>query len=160
MNAYLEHGCRGRLRAWALAAMVGMLAGCASGDGSRFVSLTLQATQENAGAIGQVALVDQRGRTGLDFFISGRPTFTPRPVNLLTFIYPGSCAALGDKAAYALNRTSQTTRAGGGWQFSRTAPVSLQELREGDFAVVLQTTPAGHSLIIFCANTNPASGGE
>lgn len=148
-----------RVRRYVLFALAGWLAGCAAGGGesSRFVSLSLQATQENAGAIGQIALVDQGDRTGMDFFISGVPTFTPRPVNLLTFIYPGTCAALGEKPAYSLNRTTQTSRSGGGWRFSRAAPVALQTLREGDFAVVVQTTPAGHSLIIFCAETNRPS---
>lgn len=161
MNDFLELGSPRRKRAWLLVAMAGLLAGCASGgDGSRFVQLPLQATQENAGAVGQVALVAEGDRTGMDFFISGVPTFTPRPVNLLTFIYPGSCSALGEKPAFSLNRTTQTTRAGGGWRFTRSAPVSLQELREGSYAVVLQTTPAGHSLIIFCAQTNPSTSGQ
>lgn len=141
---------------WFAAMGVLLLAGCAgnrTGDGSDFVQLELQATQENTGAIGQVALVEQGDETGMSFFVGGVPLWISRPVNLLTYVYPGSCAVLGDKPAYSLNNTTQTLQVDGGWRLSKTAPVSLEELRKGHFAVVVRTTPADHSINIFCADT-------
>ncbi len=136
-----------------MAAAIGVLAGCAGGgvgDGSGFLQLSLQATQENAGAVGQVSLVDQGDETALNFFISGVPLWTSRPVNLLTYIYPGSCTALADKPEFSMNNTTQTAQVDGGWRFSKTVPVDLDSLREGGYSIVLRSTPADHSINIFC----------
>lgn len=135
-----------------LAICAGLLAGCATGaDESRFLQLDLQATQENAGALGQVALLPQGDETSLSFFIGGVPSWTTRPLNLLTYIYPGSCAALGSKPAYSMNSSTQTLVVDGGWRLAKSVPAELEDLREGGYAVVVRTTPADHSVNIFCA---------
>jgi hypothetical protein len=74
-----------------------------------------------------------------------------RPLNLLTYIYPGSCPALADKPAYSLNQTTQTQRVDGGWRLSKSIPASLESLRAGGYALVLSTTPADRAMNIFCA---------
>ncbi|MBF7730639.1 hypothetical protein [Pseudomonas sp. N040] len=140
-----------------LALAVGLLAatlgGCAGtgGDAAQFLQLDLQATQENAGAVGQVALLPQGDETSLSFFIGGVPPWTGRPLNLLSYIYPGSCTALGSKPAYAMNSTTQTLVVDGGWRMAKSVPAELEDLREGSYSVVLRTTPADHSVNIFCA---------
>jgi len=137
-----------------LVVFAGLLAGCAGNSGneeSNFLQLSLLATQENAGAIGQVALVPQGEQTSLSFFIGGVPSWSSRPLNLLTYIYPGSCSALADKPAYSMNSTTQTLKVDGGWRLSKSVEVSMQELLAGHYSVVVRSTPADHSVNIFCA---------
>jgi len=131
-----------------------LLAGCAGSGGndrSNVLQLSLQATRENAGAMGQAALAARDEQTDLSIFISGVPMGVSRPLNLLTYIYPGSCSALAGKPAYALNQTVQALRVDGGWRLSKNIPATLQDLRAGDYSLVLSTTPADRAMNIFCA---------
>ena len=131
-----------------------LLAGCAGSggnDGGNVLQLSLQPTRENAGSMGQAALAARGEQTDLSIFISGVPMGVSRPLNLLTYIYPGSCSALAGKPAYALNQTAQTLRVDGGWRLSKNIPATLQDLRAGDYSLVLSTTPADRAMNIFCA---------
>jgi len=131
-----------------------LLAGCAGSggnDGSNVLQLSLQPTRENAGSMGQAALATRGEQTDLSVFIGGVPMGVSRPLNLLTYIYAGSCSALAEKPVYSLNQTIQTLRVDGGWRLSKSIPATLQNLREGGYALVLRTTPADRSMNIFCA---------
>lgn len=137
-----------------LSGLVMLLAGCAGSageDGQNVLQLSLQPTRENAGNLGQAALVTRGEQTDLSMFIGGVPMGVSRPLNLLTYIYPGSCSALGKQPAYALNQTTQTLRVDGGWRLSKSIPATLEQLRAGGYALVLSTTPADRGLNIFCA---------
>lgn len=137
-----------------LAGLAILLAGCAGsagGDGQNVLQLSLQPTRENAGNIGQAALATNGANTDLSVFIGGVPLGTSRPLNLLTYIYPGSCSALAGKPAYALNQTTQTLRVDGGWRLSKSIPATLEHLRAGGYSLVLSTTPTDRGLNIFCA---------
>ena len=140
---------------WVLPAIfAALLAGCASGgagDGRDVLQLSLQPTRENAGSLGQAALVARGEQTDLSIFIGGVPMGLGRPLNLLTYIYPGSCSSLADKPAYALNQTIQTLRVDGGWRLSKSIPATLESLRDGGYSLVLSTTAADRATNIFCA---------
>lgn len=131
----------------------GLLAGCAgSGSDSRDdLLLTLNATRENAGSIGQAMLIGRDGQTDVSLFIGGVPPWLSRPLNLLTYVYGGSCSALATKPTYSLNDTTQTLRVDGGWRMAKSIPASLADLRSGSYALVLSTTPADRAANIFCA---------
>jgi hypothetical protein len=120
------------------------------------VNIPLNASLYNAGEIAQVTLAAHGDETDMSFFVSGVPLYTSLPVRLYTYIYPGSCQALGEKPAYALNQTVTTNRMHSGgrsvWTFSKAAPVSLAELRSKSYAVVLKTSPVDGSQGIFCGN--------
>jgi len=136
------------------AGLVLLLTGCAGNDGngaSNVLQLTLQPTRDNAGSMGQAALAARGEQTDLSVFISGVPMGVSRPLNLLTYIYAGSCSALSGKPVYALNQTAQTLRVDGGWRLSKSIPATLQDLRAGGYSLVLSTTPADRAVNIFCA---------
>lgn len=131
-----------------------LLSGCAGSDGDDardVLQLSLQPTRANAGSSGSAALAARGEQTSLNVFIGRIPSGVSRPLNLLTFIYAGSCSALSDKPVYSLNRTAQTKRVDGGWRLSRSIPATLQDLRAGEYSLVLSTTPADRSMNIFCA---------
>jgi hypothetical protein len=123
------------------------------------VSVRLAASPQNAGRIAQVTLVPQgTSSTELVFFISGVPSAVTQPAHLYTYIYPGSCGNLGAKPAYAMNQQivlgdhlPQRT-----WQMSKLVPVTLNELRSGDYAAVVRTSPADGYADIFCGNIGHA----
>jgi hypothetical protein len=131
-----------------------LLAGCASDGGSAgqdVLQLSLQPTRENAGSLGQAVLAERGEQTDLSIFIGGVPMGLSRPLNLLTYIYPGSCSALADKPVYSLNQTVQTLRVDGGWRLSKSIPATLESLRDGGYALVLSSIPADRAMNIFCA---------
>ena len=136
-----------------LAICLGLLAGCAgSGDGADDnLLLNLNATQANAGSIGQAMLVAQGDQTDLSIFVGGVPPGVSKPLSLLTYVYAGSCSTLADKPTYALNNTSQTLQVAGGWRLAKSIPASLADLRSGEFALVLSTSAADRAENIFCA---------
>ena len=140
-----------------LAAMLaaGLLSACMTPPESRaVVNIPLKATQQNAGRIAQVSLYPQGEATGMSFVIGGVPHGVTRPVRLYTFVYPGSCEHLGAEPAYAMNQTAITRplTSRHGWTLSKSAPVALSELRAGDYAIVVRTTPANGYVDIFCGD--------
>ena len=135
-------------------AMAGLLGACANtndaaGD-ARVLTVPLQAGPQNRGEIAEATLVARGEATDVNFFIGGVPSGTTRPLQLLTFIYPGSGAQLGPQPAYAMNSTVHATIAGGGWKLGKTVPVALTSLRGGKYSIVVRTTPADRNLDIFC----------
>ena len=95
------------------------LFGCATSS-NQSVSVTLVATRQNTGQIGNVALSAWDQKTGLSFFISGVPSGAALPLRLYSFINKGSCEKPGP-VAYAMNDTVNTERQPiRGWTFSRS----------------------------------------
>ena len=137
-----------------LLAVTGLLTACSNTNDiaadARILSVALQAGPQNRGEIAEATLVARGEATDVNFFIGGVPSGTTRPLQLLTFIYPGSCAQLGPQPAYAMNSTVHATIAGGGWKLGKTVPVALTSLRGGKYSIVVRTTPADRNLDIFC----------
>ncbi|MCB1706141.1 MAG: hypothetical protein KDI17_14855 [Halioglobus sp.] len=136
-----------------LVALSGMSAGCAGTGGEREVlTIRLQGGEQNEGAIAQATLVGRGDLTDITYLIGAVPGGVSRPLQLYTFIYPGSCAALSPEPAYSLNNTTHTTPTETGWTLSREAPVTLDALRSAPHALVVRTSPADNNLNIFCGD--------
>ena len=130
------------------------LFGCASSS-QPGASVTLVATRQNSGQIGNVTLTDWDNKTGLSFFISGVPSGVILPLRLYSFIYKGSCQQPG-AVAYAMNDQVNTERqAVRGWAFSRTAPVALSVLLAGEYSIVVRTSSTDGNVDIFCGDIKP-----
>jgi hypothetical protein len=129
------------------------LFGCATSS-NKSVSVKLDATRQNSGHIGNVALSDWGKQTGLSFFVSGVPNGVVLPLRLYSFIYKGSCAQPGP-VAYEMNDKVNTERQPvGGWTFSRSVPVPLSELLASDHAIVVRTAATDGNVDIFCGDIN------
>jgi hypothetical protein len=141
----------GACRCFSAALLALLLAGCAStgGEGG-MIDLKLKAGQQNRGNIATVVLAAQGEETALTFFIGGVPPGTTLPLQLETYIYPGSCARLGERPVFAMNGDIHATRVNAGWTLRKLVPAPLASLRGGSHAVVVRTTPANSSLDIFC----------
>ena len=135
----------------AVLAISASLLGCATSS-SQSVNVTLVATRQNAGQIGNVVLSDWNKQTGLSFFIAGAPSGVTLPLRLNSFIYKGSCEKRGP-VAYAMNDLVNTKREPvRGWTLSRVAPVTLSTLLAGEYSIVLQTAATDGSFDIFCGD--------
>ncbi|PWK39621.1 hypothetical protein LOY55_18630 [Pseudomonas sp. B21-040] len=120
------------------------------------VSVSLVATRQNTGQIGNVTLADWDNKTGLSFFISGVPSGGTLPLRLYTFIYKGSCQHPG-AVAYAMNDQVNTERQPiRGWTLSRSAPVALSVLLAGEYSIVVRTAATDGNVDIFCGDIKHA----
>lgn len=131
--------------------VVASLFGCASSS-KPGANVTLTATRQNSGQIGNVTLGDWGKDTGFSFFISGAPNGASLPLRLYTFVNKGSCAQPGP-VAYAMNDKVNTERQPvRGWAFSRSAPVPLSTLLAGEYYVVVRTAATDGNVDIFCGD--------
>jgi hypothetical protein len=128
----------------ALVVTVGWISGCATTTESQIVNIPLNATQYNAGNIAQATLAPMGRETNVSFFIG---------LHVYTYIYPGKCESLGPKPAYEMNQTVTTAlMSSPAWHLSKKAPVALNELRSGGYAIVLRASPADGGFNLFCGN--------
>ncbi|MCY1260202.1 hypothetical protein D3C76_1053380 [compost metagenome] len=133
-----------------LIASAGLLAyGTATGQ---VIAVPLEAAPAFAGHIGQAILKDRGSETSVNLYYSGAPDNAALPLHLYAYIYPGSCESPGAQPAYELNRivTTQHDFFGDTTGLSRTAPVSMDELRSGDYSIVLRSSPADGNQDLFC----------
>ncbi|MCY1425567.1 hypothetical protein D3C76_136800 [compost metagenome] len=133
------------------------IAGCSTSS-SHDASLPLAATRNNAGQIANVSLASVGDKTDFDFYISGVPDGTTLPLRIYTFVHKGSCQQPGP-VAYAMNDKVNTESDAGtrGWTFYRSAPVAMQELLSGKYALVVRTAPEDGNLDIFCGDIAQAT---
>ncbi|MBK5373735.1 hypothetical protein JFT81_03705 [Pseudomonas sp. TH43] len=132
------------------------LFGCATSSNPG-VNVTLTATRQNVGQIGNVSLADWGKDTGFSFFISGAPSGASLPLRLYAFVNQGSCAQPGP-VAYAMNDKVTTERQPvRGWAFSRSAPVALSTLLAAEHSVVVRTAATDGSVDIFCGDIRQAN---
>lgn len=144
-----------------VAALLCTCAGSADGPSREVVTVPLEATTQAAGEIGRAYLLPEGAGTRVQIEVSGvPPQTTTRPVHLYTFIYEGSCDRLGPQPAYALTErvlaqspsVGAVAPAAGPFTVSNTAPIALEKLRAGGFAIVVKTSPADGNWEIFCGN--------
>ncbi|MBK5512502.1 hypothetical protein [Pseudomonas sp. TH15] len=132
------------------------LFGCATSSNPG-VNVTLTATRQNVGQIGNVSLADWGKDTSFSFFISGAPSGASLPLRLYAFVNRGSCAQPGP-VAYAMNDKVTTERQPvRGWAFSRSAPVALSTLLAAEHSVVVRTAATDGSVDIFCGDIRQAN---
>jgi Cu/Zn superoxide dismutase len=143
----------------AICLTMGCAGGVASPSGPQPVTVTLTASAQNAGKIGQVTLVAHGQATEMLFFISGVPPGTTAPAHVYTYVYPGSCSNLGEKPAFAMTRRTvlgdhvpyQENKL---W---RTIPMSLDDLTSSDYAIVVRSSPADGFREMFCGDIKHAA---
>ncbi len=141
------------MKALPTVALTGLLMACASTAGEKeMLSIRLEASKQNAGAIAEATLVDRGDATAVTFQISAVPAGVSRPVQLYTFIYSGTCAKLSAEPAYAMNSTTQAMPTDAGWALSREAPVALGALLAEPHALLVRTSPADLNIDIFCGD--------
>jgi hypothetical protein len=134
---------------WAASMAAAALTGCVSGGSNETGRVDLQATRNNTGHIGYATLSATGETTGVEVFVNGVQGFL-RPVRLYTYIYTGTCSAMGAKPVYELNDRVTTQRTSAGWQYSRTAPVALSVLRSTSHVLLLRNSPEEGSVDLFC----------
>jgi hypothetical protein len=144
-----------------VAGLVSSCAGTTDAPSREFDTVMLQATSYVAGSIGRAFLMPEGEGTRVLIEVSGvPPQVSTRPVHLYTFIYDGSCGKRGAEPAYSLLErvlASSPSSAGmaplaGPFMVSNTAPLPLQKLREGNYAIVVRTSPADGNREIFCGD--------
>ncbi|MDD2058346.1 hypothetical protein N5D52_04965 [Pseudomonas sp. GD03860] len=130
--------------------------GCTTSS-THVVTVSLDATRQNAGQVANATLANQGKQTGFTFFISGVPDGTSLPLRLYTFINKGSCRQPGP-IAYAMNDRIDTERMARAraWTYSRSAHVAMPDLLSDDYSIVVRTTPADGDVEIFCGDIREA----
>jgi hypothetical protein len=134
---------------------------CAQLPRAAIVDVPLTASRINAGETGRATLVAVDGRAQVQVWVSGvPPQLVSRPVHLYTFVYAGSCAGLPTQPAFSLTEnvlarspaSSAIAPLGGPFTITNSAPVSLEELRTGHYALLVTTAPADGNHELFCGN--------
>jgi hypothetical protein len=146
-----------------LIAVIGATAVCATAITNaaerELVTVRLTTAPQNAGKIAQATLVPQGGATAIELFISGVPSSVAQPPNLYTYIYSGTCGSLGAKPVVEMNQYVALGDYASyrGTQMAKLAPIALSQLRSGDYALVVRTSPADGYVDIFCGNLKQAA---
>jgi hypothetical protein len=134
-------------------ALAGLLVGCVSASGDKeMLTIRLKAGPKNASSIAEATLIDRGGVTDITYIIGGVPAGVSRPLQLYTYIYSGTCDQLSAEPAYSMNNTTQASRTASGWTLSKQVPVALGDLRSEPHALIVRTSPADHSIDIFCGD--------
>jgi len=143
---------------WSMIAVAGVICGCASAPApsSRDTfNVRLIAGPRNAGQVGEASFTAQGDATNIVLFLSGVPEGVTRPVHLYTYIYEGTCGNLSPKPAYSLNDVvlaRVTSPSGPGFTLDKLAPVTLQKLRSGGYAITVRTQAPDLDQEMFCGN--------
>lgn len=138
----------------ALVVAAAAISACASRP--EIVDVPLGATPQNAEHIARATLSPVGNQTSIWLTIGGVPRDLAVPSHLDIAIYPGSCQQLGAQPAYetrqanSVDYPSLTPRT----QHWAQAPVVLSELTDGDYALLVRTSPADQSRPLFCGNIN------
>jgi hypothetical protein len=136
------------------------ICGCASAPGagpgsSDKFNVRLTPGPQNAGHVGEASFAAQGDATNIVLTLSGVPSQVTRPVNLYTYIYAGTCGNLSPKPAYSLNEVVLARATSGnspGFTLDKLAPVPLQKLRSGGYAIAVRTQPPDLDQEMFCGN--------
>jgi hypothetical protein len=136
----------------ALVVAVGWISGCSTVPESQISNVTLDATRINAGHLAQATMMPMGNQTQFWFTVTGEPQGTSLPGYLNSYIYSGSCSNLGSKPAYDLNHGPNSGFASRAafQSFWKSAPVSVDALRTGEYVLVVRQAPADGNQNIFC----------
>ena len=140
--------------------VAGAICGCASAPGggpgsSDKFNVRLIAGPRNAGQVGEASFAAQSDATNIVLTLSGVPSQVTRPVHLYTYIYEGTCGNLSPKPAYSLNEVVLARAAspsGAGFTLNKLAPIPLEKLRSGRYAIAVRTQPPDLDQEMFCGN--------
>ena len=138
----------------ALVVAAGAISSCASR--TEIVDVPLNATPQNAEHIARATLSPVGNQTSIWLTVGGVPHDMAVSSRLDTAIYAGSCQQLSAQPAY---RTRQANSVDYPSLAPRTkhwaqAPVALSELTQGDYVLLVRTSPADGSRPLFCGHIN------
>ncbi|MFJ3372176.1 hypothetical protein [Pseudomonas sp. NPDC086251] len=138
----------------ALVVAVGWISGCSTVPDSQITNVPLNATSTNPGSIAQTIMMPSGKATIFWFAVSGEPIGSALPGRLTAYIYPGSCGNLGAKPAYDINDgpNARFYSPASNQYFWKSAPVAVDTLRAGGYALVVRQSPADGHQAIFCGN--------
>ncbi|SAK86320.1 hypothetical protein AWB79_06050 [Caballeronia hypogeia] len=127
-----------------------------AGQRDELVNIHLSATSQNAGRVAVATLVPTSATTmQIVLFVSGLPSHVALPARLYSYIYAGTCEQLGPAPEFELN---QHARVGDlvPMRMWKSVPVPMAQLRSGNYAVVLKTSPVDGFYNVFCGNLGGA----
>ena len=138
----------------ALVLAFGGLCGCSTVPDNQVSNVPLNGTAINAGSIGRPIMMPNGHDTVFWFALSGESMGSALPGRLMAYIYPGSCENLGAKPAYDMNDgpNARFYSAASHQYFWKSAPVAVETLRAGGYALVVRESPADGHQAIFCGN--------
>ncbi|KUE86340.1 hypothetical protein ASL20_24635 [Cupriavidus necator] len=146
--------------AWMLAAVPACLVACATAPEHprEVVDVPLAAAPGNLGEVGTASLARRGDETSVVITISGVSPPVTRPLRLYAFIYPGTCGKLTATPVVSMNQTrrGEATTGNGPLRLHRDAQIPLENLRSGDYALVVRSAPWDGSVDLFCGNLKAA----
>jgi len=145
----------------ALVVAVGSLYGCSTVPDSQVTNVPMNATSINAGNIARPIMMPDGQATVFWFAVSGESMGRGGetmgrefPGRLQAYIDTGSCGSLGAKPAYDMNDgpNARFYSQASMQYFWKSAPVPVETLRAGGYALVVRESPADGNQAIFCGN--------
>jgi hypothetical protein len=138
----------------ALVVAVGCISGCSSVPDSQVTNVPLHATPINTGKIARPVMIADGNATVFWFAVNGEPMGSALPGRLSAYIYQGSCTNLGLKPVYDMNDgpNARFYSSASLQYFWKSAPVAMDTLRTGGYALVVRESPADGNQNIFCGN--------
>ncbi|PVZ60102.1 hypothetical protein C9422_08890 [Pseudomonas sp. B1(2018)] len=138
----------------ALVVAVGWISGCSTVPDSQVTSVPLNATSDNPGNIARLIMMPGDNATTFWVEVSGEGIGSTLPGRLTAYIYPGSCGNLGSKPAYDMNDgpNARFYSQASNQRFWKSAPVAVETLRAGGYALVVRQSPVDGHQAIFCGN--------
>jgi hypothetical protein len=138
----------------ALVVAVGTIGGCSTMPDRQVTNVPLNATSINAGNIARPIMMSDGNATVFWFAVSGEPVGSALPGRLQAYIYPGNCGSLGAKPTYDMNDgpNARFYSQASMQYFWKSAPVAVETLRAGSYALVVRQSPADGDQAIFCGN--------
>ncbi|WP_433740644.1 hypothetical protein [Pseudomonas putida] len=136
----------------ALVVAAGTMYGCASR--TDVVDVPLEATPLNAQHIARATLSPVGDQTSVWLTVGGVPHDLALPSRLDTAIYAGSCQQLSAQPAYKTRQANSVDypSLAPRTQYWAQAPVALNELTKGHYALLVRTSAADGSQPLFCGN--------
>ena len=118
----------------------------------------------NSGSLGHATLSAAPEGTRIEVFFTAAGPQPTAPLHVYTYLYEGRCAALPATPAYGLNRqvlvrTSRgdlATGRRGDFTLSHLAPLPLDQLTDGRFALALRAAPADGGGLLYCGELKRA----
>jgi hypothetical protein len=146
-----------------------VLAACActlAGAEPASVQVMLTPTPINAGYMARATLLPAPAGTRIDLFFTGAGPAPTSPLHVYTYVYEGSCAALPAQPALSLNEQVLVRTARGDIAFGRrgaftlshVAPLPLDQLMDGRYALALRSAPADGGAVLYCGELAAAHG--
>ncbi|WP_419709621.1 hypothetical protein [Pseudomonas sp. NFX224] len=136
----------------ALMASFVSISGCSTAPENQFLDVPMVATHYNTGRLASAILAPKGNETSIWIYVRGVPNNTAIPAHLYTHLYSGTCGNLSESPAYSMNNTVYEDLLEPTIKLSKIAPLPLDSLRTGRYALVVRASPADGNNDLFCGN--------